>query len=97
MNESAAAMIAAQLQGKLDGPTGSVIGMPGDWYWREEYFQRERERLFARTWMFAGYAHELPESGDAVPVEVAGFTVILTRAQSGLIQADKKNDPHPAK
>ena len=58
------------------------------------FFQLERERLFARTWMFAGYAHELPESGDAVPAEVAGFGVILTRNQSGSIRAYHNVCPH---
>ena len=94
MNESAGASLAPHFREKLDGPTGQVVGIPGDWYWREEFFQLERERLFARTWVFAGYAHELPESGDAVPAEVAGFGVILTRNQSGSIRAYHNVCPH---
>ena len=32
--------------------------------------------MFAHTWMFAGYAHELTGPGDATAVEVAGFDMI---------------------
>ena len=87
MNDLSATLLAQQTREKLDGPTGSALGIPGDWYWREEFFQLERERLFARTWMFAGYAHELTQPGDAMPVEAAQYGVILTRNEAGTIRA----------
>lgn len=44
--------------------------------------------------MFAGYAHELPDAGDVVPVEVAQYAVILTRNAAGTIRAYHNVCPH---
>jgi choline monooxygenase len=69
-------------------------GLPNEAFTSEDYFTLEQKRLFARTWVLAGLASELPNVGDVRPVEVAGRPVILTRGNDGEIRAFHNVCPH---
>ena len=49
--------------------------------------QAELERFFFGMWIHAGRADEIPEVGDYVLRDVAGESVIVTRADDGAIRA----------
>jgi choline monooxygenase len=66
---------------------GLARGLPPEAYTGEAFFARENERLFAGAWVFAGFAHELAEPGDAVPVTLAGRPILLLRDRGGEIRA----------
>lgn len=57
------------------------------WCVSPEVFALERERIFARSWCFAARAEQLAEPGDYVLAEIAGESLIVTRAGSGRIRA----------
>ena len=57
--------------------------LPGRDYHADEVFEVERERVFARSWFYAGRAEGLDAPGDFVMVEVAGESVIVLRGQDG--------------
>ena len=59
-------------------------GLPAFAYTDESFHQVENERLFARAWVFAGFAHEMPRRGDVRPVEVGGKPVLLVRSDGGI-------------
>ena len=61
--------------------------LPGRDYHAPEVFELERERIFFRTWMYAGRADEAPEPGDFVTVDVAGESVIVVRGKDGELRA----------
>ncbi|MGR3984402.1 MAG: aromatic ring-hydroxylating dioxygenase subunit alpha [Gammaproteobacteria bacterium] len=64
---------------------GKILhGLPPCAYTDAGFHARENERLFARAWTFAGFAHELPRRGDVMPVSVAGQPILLLRNQSGI-------------
>ena len=79
---------------RIERPIGDAVGLPGAWYSSDEFARIEAERLFARTWICAGYAHELTEPGDVVPVDIAGFALLFTRNARGEIQAFHNVCPH---
>ncbi len=58
-------------------------GLPAFAYNSEEFHALENECLFSRSWVFAGFAHEIPERGDVLPVDVAGRPVLLVRGEDG--------------
>ena len=58
-------------------------GLPAFAYTSEEFHALENECLFSRSWVFAGFAHEIPERGDVLPIEVAGRPVLLVRGEDG--------------
>ena len=62
-------------------------GLPAAAYTSEALFALENERIFAASWIFAGFAHELPGPGDAAPVTVAGQPVLLLRDAEQRIRA----------
>lgn len=53
------------------------------WYLSSEIFDRERERIFARSWMCAGRAEQIAERGAFFTAQVAGEDLIVTSDQSG--------------
>ena len=69
----------------LHEPTGRARGLPGFAYVSEDFAREEHRHLFARTWTCAGYAHEVPDTGDVMPRTVAGVPLVFVRAPSGEI------------
>jgi Rieske 2Fe-2S family protein len=49
------------------------------WYLSPEVFQRERERIFSRSWICAGRSEQIAEPGAFITTEIAGESLILTR------------------
>ena len=67
------------------GPVAS--GLPGAAYTSEAFLALENERIFAGSWVFAGFAHELTRPGDVMPVTVAGRPLLLVRDADRRIRA----------
>lgn len=72
---------------RLAPAEGIARGLPRAAYTDETFFRLECERLFPRHWVFVGHAHDIPETGDVMPVTVAGMPVILVRGKSGEVNA----------
>ncbi|NIV76423.1 MAG: aromatic ring-hydroxylating dioxygenase subunit alpha, partial [Gammaproteobacteria bacterium] len=47
--------------------------IPTDAYWRDEFYEREREAIFRRCWLFAGRVEQIPEVGDFFVKDVPTF------------------------
>ena len=58
-----------------------------EFYFSEEIFAREKERIFCREWIAAGREEELPAAGDYLIVEVAGESVLVVRTRAGTLAA----------
>jgi Rieske 2Fe-2S family protein len=58
-----------------------------EYYFSDEVFQRERERLFWREWFCGGREEELPRPADYVAVDVAGESVLVVRSREGSLAA----------
>ncbi|MEQ8164823.1 MAG: SRPBCC family protein, partial [Alphaproteobacteria bacterium] len=54
-----------------------------------EYFERERERLFRRTWLNVGRAEQIPNAGDffTIDLAVARTSLLIVRAKDGSLKA----------
>ena len=87
-------LLDATYRTRLEKPIRDAVGLPGEWYASEAFARLEATRLFGRTWMCAGYAHEIPEPGDAVPVRVAGYPMVFARNPQCEIRAFHNVCPH---
>jgi Rieske 2Fe-2S family protein len=58
-----------------------------DFYFSEQIFQRERERIFYREWFCAGREEEVPNPGDYLALDVAGESVLVVRTREGRLAA----------
>lgn len=52
-----------------------------------DLFEREKCAVFQRGWVAVAFEHQLPEPGDALPVDIAGVPVLLWRASDGSVKA----------
>ncbi|MDM0024318.1 aromatic ring-hydroxylating dioxygenase subunit alpha [Variovorax saccharolyticus] len=57
-----------------------------DLYLSDELFALEQERFFARTWLYAGHASQVPNSGDFWSLELAGRPVMMVRQVDGAVR-----------
>lgn len=57
----------------------------GSVYTSPAVFERERQRIFARGWVFVAHDSEIPEVGDYVTRRIGGEPVIVTRAKDGAV------------
>lgn len=71
----------------LARPIEEASGLPSSVYTDPLVFELEREKLFKRHWTAAGFAHEILEPGDAIPVETAGVPIILVRGNDHVVRA----------
>ena len=56
-------------------------------YYDADVSALENTRLLARTWVNTGSASRLECPGDAIPINVAGLPIVLTRAEDGEVRA----------
>ncbi|TCP31708.1 phenylpropionate dioxygenase-like ring-hydroxylating dioxygenase large terminal subunit [Scopulibacillus darangshiensis] len=50
-------------------------------------YDLEHEKVFLKTWLFLGHESEIPNNGDFVTRDLAGYSVIVSRNQDGVIRA----------
>ena len=59
--------------------------LPAEAYTTERFLEIERRTLFSSRWICLGLVDDVPEPGDATPLEVAGKSVIMTRDRAGAV------------
>ena len=67
--------------------TGLPLSLPPSYYTDKEIYQLELERIFYRSWNFAGYASQLRCSGDYVTCRVGEESIIVVRGHDGILRA----------
>ncbi len=61
-------------------------GLPNTAYWSNEWLSLEQERVFRRSWVFAGAEAEIPAAGDIKPVDIGGAPLIIVRDRNGIVR-----------
>ena len=60
MGTSLQSLLGAEHLGAFESAGTVACGLPGAAYTSEAFFALENERIFADSWVFVGFAHELP-------------------------------------
>ena len=60
----------------------------------QEIFEREREAIFGKCWLYLGHESELPNPNDFVTRQVGGRPIIFNRDRKGNFQAFLNTCPH---
>ena len=79
-------IIARRSLDELDRPLGEARGLPGSAY-GPAFFELENRYLFPRSWAAVAVGGEIPNAGDALPVELGEWPLLLVRNASGQIGA----------
>ncbi|KAI1865431.1 uncharacterized protein JN550_008479 [Neoarthrinium moseri] len=64
-----------------------VRALPASWYTSEDMYELERRAIFSKKWLLTTHKIRLPNSGDWLRYEVAGFQFIITKDRTGTINA----------
>ena len=62
-------------------------GLPASVYTATGFFELEARHLFASSWTFVAFAHDLAQVGDVAPITVADKPVLLVRSAKDRIRA----------
>lgn len=84
--------MALQLADKLAAfdahlPLERAHTIPSDWYFDDDIYAAERERVFGKTWQFVARADQLAAPGSFVTADIAGQPVLVVRDQEGVLRA----------
>ena len=72
-------ILSEEAVGAVTRETASATGLPNRAYTSEEFFQCERDQLFAKTWTCIGNACSVPDPGDVKPVRFLGIPLVMVR------------------
>ena len=61
--------------------------MPWAWYADADVLRREGERIFARSWQYAGHLGQIGETGGFFAATAGQIPVVVTRARDGELRA----------
>lgn len=71
---------------RVMAPIEVARGLPNAFYTEPAALEEERRRIFARSWSCIGFAKDVPEKGDALPVDFLGIPLLLLRDQEGEVR-----------
>ena len=67
-------------------PIGQASGLPNRCYTDPLLFDREKRHVFGRSWSTVGFGKDIPNPGDAMPVDHLGTPLLLVRAKNGSVK-----------
>lgn len=88
---------ASPLKSKLDkvrAPLESANGLPNAHYIDPVTFNEEKQAVLFGTWAGLAVAADVPNPGDAVPLEFAGIPLLLIRDKSGTVRVFQNTCRH---
>ncbi len=86
-------MTAHDLSGVLS-PVATARGLPNEHYISDEMFEIERERVLFDNWSAIGFAKDVPESGDAMPVDFLGMPLLVVRGRDDVVRVYQNTCRH---
>ena len=79
-------LISVQQVDSILNPITESSGMPNIAYTSTEYFNFERDSVFAKTWSCVGFASDLKKNNYVKPVDFMGMPLVLMRNGEGQVQ-----------
>ncbi|MFQ5623275.1 MAG: aromatic ring-hydroxylating dioxygenase subunit alpha [Paracoccaceae bacterium] len=72
--------------GLVNRPVSQARGLPNELYTSGDALALERDRIFKRGWACLGFGCDVPEPGDAMPVDFLGMPLLLVRDHDGQLR-----------
>jgi phenylpropionate dioxygenase-like ring-hydroxylating dioxygenase large terminal subunit len=72
---------------RLSADAPGALSLPPWCYTTPEYFQREVDRIFMKTWNFIGRVERVAKPGDYIAFDFTGVPVIVVRDRDGTVRA----------
>ncbi|QHE83520.1 aromatic ring-hydroxylating oxygenase subunit alpha [Hydrogenophaga sp. BPS33] len=68
------------------GPVEHAGILPADTYTDANFWEFERQSIFAKEWLCVAHVNEVPRSGDYLPITVQGEPVVVVRDEAGTVR-----------
>ena len=68
-------------------PVDLAVTLIPDAYTSPDFFEIEREKVFAASWVVVGFTSQVEEPGQVIVAEVAGRSIIVSRDRQGELRA----------
>ena len=65
----------------------AALRLPAQYYLDDGIWQLEKERIFFRSWLLAGHASQLPETGSYFTLEILGESLVFVRGEDDVVRA----------
>jgi phenylpropionate dioxygenase-like ring-hydroxylating dioxygenase large terminal subunit len=75
-------------------PVAQARGLPNAHYVSDEVFALERERVLFASWAGIGFAKDVPEPGDARPIDFLGQPLVAVRTRDGAVKVFQNTCRH---
>jgi choline monooxygenase len=75
-------------------PVATARGLPNAHYTSDEIFALEARKLMWENWAGIGFAKDIPEAGDARPVDFAGQPLVAVRTRAGEVKVFQNTCRH---
>ena len=79
----------------LDHPLEDGWTLPASWYSDAAVAAVERERIFARSWQYAGPAEQVAEPGSFAATQAGHIPIVVTRDREGRAAGVRQRLPSP--
>jgi choline monooxygenase len=73
---------------------GAASGLPNAHYTSDEVWAQERDKVLFANWSGVGFAKDIPESGDAMPIDFVGLPIFAVRTREGLVKVYQNTCRH---
>jgi phenylpropionate dioxygenase-like ring-hydroxylating dioxygenase large terminal subunit len=70
---------------KVTAPLGKARGLPNEHYVSPDIFAEEKRSVLFANWSGIGFGKDVPEPGDARPVDFMGMPLLIVRDRDGSI------------
>lgn len=75
-------------------PVNSALGLPNAYYIDEAHFQAEKQNVFFANWSAIGFGKDIPDAGDAMPIDFLGVPLLAVRDQDGSVNVFQNTCRH---
>ncbi len=75
-------------------PVAEARGLSNDHYIDPETFALERDKILFATWSGVGFGKDVPNEGDAAPVDFLGMPLLLVRDEKGDVRVYQNTCRH---
>src|ERR1700751_2283575 len=75
-----------RLAGLACTPFAEARALPPEFYHDEAFFALEKKLIFAKDWLCAGLAADIPDPGDHLTYRIADQPILVIRGEDGAIR-----------
>jgi len=75
-------------------PVETAHGLPNEHYVSDEMFEREKQDVLFANWSAIGFAKDVPENGDVMPVDFLGMLLLVVRDGQGKVHVYQNTCRH---